>query len=67
MQSNYDKYGEICIIDFTYRINLYSAHLLIISGINNEGRNVIFAMDIINIEREGIFYWIFREFQKSIK
>ena len=36
MQANYDKYGEICIIDSTYRINLYSAPLLIISGINNE-------------------------------
>ena len=67
MQANYDKYGEICIIDSTYRINLYSAPLLIISGINNEGRNIIFAIAIINNEREETFDWVFREFQKSVK
>ena len=55
MQANYDKYGEICIIDSTYRINIYSAPLLIISGINNKGRNVMFAITIINNERKDTF------------
>ena len=64
MQMNYEKYGEICNIDSTYRVNLYSVPLVIIGGLNNEGKNVIFGMGLINNEKEDTYIWILKEFKK---
>ena len=48
MQLQYEQYGNIVIVDTTYRINMYNVPLGIISGINNEGRNLIFSMAFVN-------------------
>ena len=36
------KYGKICLIDSTYKVNQYSVPLTVISGLNNFGKNTLF-------------------------
>ena len=45
---------------------MYNVPLVIISGINNEGRNLIFGMAFVNNETEDTYNWIFKEFRRIL-
>lgn len=62
MIRNYELYGDIILIDSTYRVNQYNIPLLVYSGIDAGGRNIIFGLSLINDETEATFSWCLQEF-----
>ena len=65
MHEHYDKFGDIMLIDSTYNTNQYSIPLVIISGLDNNFRNVLFALALVNDEKKETFSWIFNCFLKE--
>ena len=55
MQAMYKLYGEILIIDSTYRVNHYKLPLTIISGFTHKGKNCICVVEIHNDETQLTF------------
>ena len=62
MLNNYKLYGDIMLIDSTYRVNHYNIPLIVYSGVDSGGRNVIFGLSVVNDETEETHQWCFREF-----
>lgn len=62
MLLNYQKFYDIILIDSTYNTNYYSIPLVLISGIDNNMKNVIFAIALINDETKETYQWIWRQF-----
>ena len=62
MKDNYKLYGDILIVDATYRVNKYSLPLVIFSGFNYSGRNCLFGVAIVNNETESTYEWVFKKF-----
>jgi len=52
MMANYRLYGDIMLIDSTYRVNHYNFLLIIYSGLDSGGRNIIFGLSVVNNETE---------------
>ena len=48
MIRNYELYGDIILIDSTYRVNQYNIPLIIYSGGDAEGHNIIFGLSLVN-------------------
>jgi len=67
MLQNYHLYGDILIIDTTYNTNFYSTPLVVLSGVNNYYRNVIFGIALINNELESTYGWILSEFKRIMR
>ena len=62
MIRNYELYGNIILIDSTYRVNQYNIPLVVYSGIDASGRNIIFALSLVNDETETTYSWCINEF-----
>ena len=62
MTRNYELFGDIILIDSTYRVNHYNIPLIVYSGINAKGHNVIFALALVNDESEATHRWCLKEF-----
>ena len=67
MMNNLDKFGDVIIIDSTLKSNVYKIPLVIISGINNNGNNVIFGISYVNDETMITYKWIFSNLKSIIK
>jgi hypothetical protein len=65
MHENYGKFGDIVLTDSTYNTNRYPIPLVIISGIDNNFRNIIYALALVNGEKLGTYSWILRSFFKD--
>jgi len=59
---HYELYSDIVLIDSTYRINLYNIPLIVYSGIDSGGRNIIFGLALVNNETELTHQWCLNEF-----
>jgi len=64
MKTHYEKYGEILLIDATYKTNKYSLIMIILSGFTNTGRNCLFGVAIVDNEAKDTYNWLFNNFLK---
>jgi len=64
MKTHYKYYGDIIIMDSTYRVNKYKLPLSILSGFTHTGRICIFRIGILNNETKETFDWLLKEFFK---
>ena len=62
MLKNYELYGRIMLIDSTYRCNHYNIPLIVYSGINSAGKNILFGLAIVCDEKEETQAWCLNEF-----
>lgn len=62
MKKNYDQFGDVLLLDATYQTNVYQVPLAIFSGVNVEGKNVVYAMAFINDETFETYEWCFKAF-----
>ena len=56
-------FGDIVIVDSTYRVNKYKVPLVLFNGFTHRGRNCLFGV-IVNEETDESFQWVFEEFFK---
>lgn len=62
MKKNYDIFGDIVLIDTTYQTNVYKAPLVVFTGISCDGKNVLFALALLNNETDDSYDWIIQNF-----
>ena len=62
MKANYQKFGDIVLMDSTYQTNIYKAPLVVFSGIAWNGKNILFGLAFINNETHETYKWIVRNF-----
>ena len=62
MKDHYENYGDILLIDATYKGNKYSLAIVVLSGFTNSGRNCLFGVAIVNDETEDTYSWLLRNF-----
>jgi len=62
MASNFRRFGDILLIDSTYNTNLYSIPLVVLSGIDNNYKNVLFGLALVNDETKETYKWLLGEF-----
>ncbi len=58
MQSYYQKYHDVVFMDATYNTNKQNLALAILSGINNEGKNIILAVAFLSRESAENYSWL---------
>jgi len=63
MQASFLTYGDILLVNATYRTNKYKLPLVIFSGFTYKGRNCIFDIGIVNDEKETTYNWLFGQFR----
>lgn len=62
MRKNYEKFSDIVLIDSTYKTNFYSVPLVILSGVDHNYQNILFAIGLINNETAETYSWIMDQF-----
>jgi len=62
MKVNYKAYGDVLIVDSTYRVNKYKLPYVIFSGFTFSGKNCLFAIGIVNQETQESFKWLLSKF-----
>ena len=62
MMNRYKLYGHIMLIDSTYRVNHYNIPLIVYSGVDSGGHNIIFGLAVVNDETEETHQWCFSQF-----
>ena len=67
MKKNFEKLGDILIVDTTYNINYYSTPLVVLSGVDNKYQNVLFGFAFINNEQTTTYSWVLNEFNSIVK
>ena len=58
MRLSYQRYSDVVILDTTFKTNRFGLPLVLMAGINNEGRNQIFALALVSSESIEDFSWI---------
>ncbi len=46
MKENYERYGDIVLLDSTYHTNIYKAPFAVFTGIGRDGKNILFGNGI---------------------
>jgi len=62
MKYNYEKFGDIVLVDTTYNTNHYSVPLVVISGVDREYRNILFGLALFNNEKGDTYNWVLQQF-----
>lgn len=62
MKKNYEFYGDIVLVDSTYRVNQYNIPLIVYSGVDSGGRNIIFGLALVNDESGETHEWCLEQF-----
>jgi len=62
MIKNYKLYGDIVLIDSTYKVNQYNLPLIVYSGIDSYGQNILFALAVVNDETSNTHKWCMEKF-----
>ena len=65
MKKSYELYKDVVLIDATYKTNQYQIPLLVFSGINVEGRCVLFGFALINDETAPTYEWAIKAFLEA--
>ncbi|KAL6144385.1 hypothetical protein ACLB2K_055078 [Fragaria x ananassa] len=64
---DYEAYGDVLIIDSTYKTNIYGMPLVLFVGANNHRGSVVFACALVSNEKEDTFTWVIEKFLASMK
>jgi len=62
MHQNYEKFHDILLIDATYSTNHFSTPLVVLSGIDENYRNILFGLVLVNDETLNTYTWVLRTF-----
>lgn len=58
MRHNYKLYHDVVFMDATYKTNFHSLALTVFSGVNNEGKNIIFGFALVKRETLETYKWL---------
>ncbi|XP_062028647.1 protein FAR1-RELATED SEQUENCE 5-like [Rosa rugosa] len=64
---DYSAYGDVVIMDSTYKTNMYVKPLVVFVGCNNHRATVVFGFALIRDEREDTYTWVFKNFLESME
>ncbi|XP_050383678.1 protein FAR1-RELATED SEQUENCE 5-like [Argentina anserina] len=59
---DYELYGDVVVIDATYKTNVYGMPLVLFVGANNHRATVVFACALVCNEKEPMYNWVFEKF-----
>ncbi|KAL6141225.1 hypothetical protein ACLB2K_059515 [Fragaria x ananassa] len=62
---DYNAFGDVVIIDSTYKTNIYSCPVILFVGSNNHRGTVVFVAAIVADEKEATFTWVIEKFLQS--
>jgi len=65
MKAHFKAYGDVVIVDSTYRVNRYKLPIVLFSGFTHSGRNCLFGIGVVNDETENTYNWLFSSFFKT--
>lgn len=63
---DYNAFGDVVIIDSTYKTDIYSCPVILFIGLNNHRRTVLFASAIVADEKEATFSCVIEKFLQSM-
>lgn len=58
MRRNYMLYHDVVFMDATYKTNNQQLALAVISGINNEGKNIVLGFGLVKRETMDTYKWV---------
>ena len=58
MRHNYRFYRDVVFMDVTYKTNFHSLALIVFSGVNNEGKNVVLGYALLKRETIDAYKWL---------
>jgi len=67
MKENFKNFGDILIIDTTYNVNYYSTPLVVLSGVDNCYRNILFGLAFVNSEEQATYNWVLSQFDSIVQ
>ncbi|KAL6528867.1 hypothetical protein OROMI_029043 [Orobanche minor] len=62
----YEIFGDVLVLDSTYKTNTYRFPLVILSGANNHASNCIFGAGIVCSEAIQSYRWLLRAFKDAM-
>ncbi|KAL6533104.1 hypothetical protein OROMI_027216 [Orobanche minor] len=62
----YEIFGDVLVLDSTYKTNTYRFPLVILSGANNHASNCIFGAGIVCSETIQSYRWLLRAFKDAM-
>lgn len=62
----YESFGDVLIVDSTYKTNLYGKPLVVFVGANNHRATVVFGFALTADEKEETYTWVFENFLASM-
>lgn len=65
-REEYAAYGDVLLLDSTYKTNKYRYPLIIFSGVSNAGRCVIFGAGLLRRETKQSYCWILEKFLEAM-
>jgi len=64
MKDCYRLFGDVILLDTTFGTNSFKLSCMVMMGMNEEGKNVVFAIALLSDEAASSFSWAFRSFQE---
>lgn len=64
---DYNSFGDVLILDSTYKTNLYGKPLAVFVGVNNHRATVLFGCALLVDETEDTYKWVISSFLASMK
>ncbi|XP_028055304.1 protein FAR1-RELATED SEQUENCE 5-like [Camellia sinensis] len=65
-QADYAKFGDVLIVDPTYRTNAYKKPFVMLAGVTNHFRTTIFACVLLANETIDTYTWVLETFMEAI-
>lgn len=63
---DYNNFGDVLIMDTTYKTNIYSKPLAVFVGVNNHRASVLFGCALMVDETEDTYRWVISTFLSSM-
>ncbi|XP_050369067.1 protein FAR1-RELATED SEQUENCE 5-like [Argentina anserina] len=64
---DYQAFGDVLIIDSTYKTNIYGMPLVLLVSTNNHQASVVFGCALVRDEKEDTFHWLIERFVSSME
>ena len=61
MVRNYALYHDVVFMDATYSTNVHSMPLVVLSGVNNEGKNTVLGFGFLTNETMESYQWLLEQ------
>lgn len=62
-----NAFGDVLIVDNTYKTNLYRKPLAVFVGCNNHRATIMFGFSLMSDEKEETYAWVFEHFLIAMK